>query len=89
MTSPVHLVTELKKYVDKPVKHWHRTFDCLPQEGKLLLIETISDGLVVAEYKLKNYAYRKECVFEDMSGIDWELCEVVKWMYIPEDECEH
>ena len=86
MTLPVHLVAELKKYVDKPVKHWHRTCDCLPQEGKLLLIETISDDMVVAEYKLKDYGYWKGCVFEDMSSIDWELCEVVKWMYIPEDE---
>ena len=23
MTLPVHLVAKLKKYVDKPVKHWH------------------------------------------------------------------
>lgn len=86
MTLPAHLVSELKKHVDKPAKHWHYTFDELPQEGKLLLVETIDANLSVAEYKLKDYGYWKGCVFEDMSSIDWELCEVVKWMYIPEDE---
>lgn len=85
MTLPVHLVAKLKKYVDKPVKHWHYTFDELPQEGKLLLVETIDTNLSVAEYKLKDYGYWKACVFEDKCGLDWELCEVVKWMYIPED----
>ena len=85
MTLPVHLVTELKKYVDKPVKHWHYTFDLLPQEDKLLLIETIDANLSVAKYKLKDYGYWKGCVFEDECGLDWEICEVVKWMYIPEE----
>ena len=85
MTFPQHLSNELEKCVDKPVKHWHYTSDELPQEGKLLLVETIDTNLSVAEYKLKDYGYWKACVFEDKCGLDWELCEVVKWMYISED----
>lgn len=82
MTLPVHIVTELKKHVDKPVKHWHHLHEGdsinWPVENKLLLMKMFSGKYFVGTWSNYNG-------FQVLEGN--ALGErVVKWMYIPEDE---
>ena len=78
MTLPVHLVAELKKHVDKPVKHWHHIDDDWPVDNKLILMKMASGRYYVGTWDSQS-GFR--------TGVVDSLGEtVVKWMYIPEDE---
>ena len=77
MTLPVHLVAELKKHVDKPVKHWHHIDDDWPVENKLLLMKMFSGKYFVGTWSNYNG-------FQVLEGN--ALGErVEKWMYIPDE----